>query len=180
MKCSVYIATSIDGYIARPDGDIEWLHLPQYAEAKLNGLTYEEFIGGVDALVMGRHSFEKVLSFGFWPFEGKQVVVLSSSPLAIPPHLAGKVEHRNAPPEVLAAHLESEGRRHLYIDGGVTIQRFLDAGLISEITITRIPVLLGSGIPLFQQGEREHALRLLAATVSDNGFVQERYEVVRS
>jgi dihydrofolate reductase len=74
--------------------------------------------------------------------------------------------------------LAKDGKRHLYIDGGITIQRFLDAGLINEITITRIPVVLGSGIPLFHNSGREHALRLIAGTSSQNGFVQERYEVV--
>lgn len=92
MKCSVYIAASVDGFIAREDGDIEWLHNPAYSSTDSLGLGYEAFIATVDALVMGRGTFEKVLSFSGWPYEGTPVIVLSSKELAIPPHLSGKAE----------------------------------------------------------------------------------------
>lgn len=177
IKCSVYIATSVDGFIAKPDGDIEWLHRPEYSGANPVGLSYDDFISTVDALVMGRNTFEKVLSFGSWPYEGTPVVVLSSRELDIPQHLKGAVSAESEHPTELVSMLESEGRQHLYIDGGVTIQRFLQARLIHEITITRIPVLLGAGIPLFGSLGIEVPLRLVAATNSDNGFVQVRYEV---
>ena len=179
MKCSVYIATSVDGFIAGPDGDIEWLHRPEYAEAPLQGLTYEAFTATVDTIVMGRHTFEKVLGFGFWPFVGKHVVVLSQSLSALPGHLAGKAELRAGTAQEVARRLGEEGKRHLYIDGGVTAQRFLDAGLVDELTITRIPVLLGAGNPLFSGQGRGWHLRLLGADVSANGFVQERYAVLK-
>lgn len=179
MKCSVYIAASVDGFIARPDGDIEWLHRPAYAQAPLKGLTYEDFTATVDAVVMGRHTFEKVLSFGFWPFEGREVVVLSHTLQAVPEHLTGKAVLRRGEPQQLVAQLAAEGKRHLYIDGGATAQRFLDAGLVDELTITRIPVLLGEGIPLFSGKGREWDLRLIGAYASENGFVQERYALVR-
>lgn len=176
VTCSVYIATSVDGFIAKPDGDIDWLHQPEYARAPLKGLSYEDFIATVDALVMGRHTFEKVLSFARWPYEGTPVVVLSSKALDIPEHVKGKVSVRSGSPAEVVSDLEAEGKRHLYIDGGATIQRFLKAGLIHDITITRIPVLLGAGIPLFDAFGVEVPLRLVAATSSDNGFVQVRYE----
>lgn len=178
MKCSVYIAASVDGFIARPDGDIAWLHLPEY-DAPLEGLTYEQFTSTVDAIVMGRHTFEKVLTFGFWPFDGKQVVVLSQSLAALPAQVGGKAVLRAGEPHALVAQLAREGKRHLYIDGGATAQRFLEAGLVDELTITRIPVLLGEGIPLFSGRGREWALRLVGADASRNGFVQERYAVVK-
>jgi len=178
VKCSVYIATSVDGFIAKPDGDIEWLHKPEYSEAAIEGLSYDEFVSTVDAIVMGRNTFEKVSSFGSWPYDGTPVVVLSSTELDIPKHLQGKVRAESGSPRDIVARLSAKGKRHLYIDGGVTIQRFLQAGLIHEITITRIPVLLGVGIPLFGSFGVELPLRLVATAKSDNGFVQVRYEVV--
>lgn len=178
-RCSVYIAASVDGFIATPDGGVEWLELPEYAATPMRGLQYETFIATVDALVMGRHSFEKVLSFGSWPYEGTPVVVLSSSGLVIPSHLAGTVRTESGHPVHIVQRLAESGARHLYIDGGITIQRFLDAGLIDELTITRIPVLLGAGIPLFGNTGSEHKMVLIEAVASDNGFVQERYRVER-
>ena len=177
MKCSVYIGASVDGYIAKSNGDIDWLLRPEYSTAGLKGLTYEQFISTVDAIVLGRHSFEKILSFSNWYYEGTPVVVLTSRELTIPDHLSGKVRVMSGPPEDIVSQLTSAGKRHLYIDGGVTIQRFLEARLITEITITRIPILLGSGIPLFGSTGSEQTLRLIEATTSENGFVQERYEV---
>ena len=177
IKCSVFIAASLDGFIARPDGDIDWLHRPEYETAELKGVTYERFIATVDALVMGRKTLDKVLSFPEWPYEGTQVIVLSRQQLQIPAHLEGKVEVMAGDVTTLLATLAERGMKHLYIDGGQTIQAFLDAGLINELIITRIPVLLGQGIPLFGQVGSEHELRHVATYVSDNGFVQSRYEV---
>jgi dihydrofolate reductase len=179
VKCSVYIATSVDGFIAKPDGDIEWLHNPEYAEAKFNGLDYDEFMSTVDAIVMGRNSYEKVRTFGFWPYENMPVIILTSRPMDIPEELHEKIRVESLVPTQLVSMLGSEGYKHLYIDGGKTIQEFLKAGLVNDITITRIPILLGSGIPLF--GELDHAVpvRLIATSSSDNGFVQVRYKVVQ-
>jgi len=171
------MATSVDGFIAKSDGDIEWLHRPEYLESDLNGLQYDEFISTVDTLVMGRNSFEKVLTFDAWPYEETPVVVVTSRELTIPEHLQGKVSAESGDPKKLVSKFESEGKQHLYIDGGKTIQRFLQEGLINEITITRIPILLGDGISLFDSFGVETSLRLIAATASENGFVQVRYEV---
>lgn len=177
VKCSVYIATSVDGFIAKPGGDIEWLLRPEYAAKDMNGLRYEEFISTVDAIVMGRHSFEKALSFSSWLYEGTLVIVLATKALAVPDDLKDKVRVLAGAPEQVVSQLASEGKKHLYIDGGITIQRFLEAKLIDEITITRIPILLGSGIPLFGSVGTEQRLRLIEAVASPNGFVQERYAV---
>ncbi len=177
ITCSVYIAASVDGFIARPDGDIDWLLRPEYATDQMHGLSYEAFISTVDTLVMGRHSFEKALTFEPWPYEGMSVVVLSSRSLAIPTPLQNKVRVMNQDPVSLVTQLAAEGKQHLYIDGGQTIQRFLQAGLLNELTITYIPLLLGAGIPLFGVLGQEVSLRLLAATPSPNGFVQVRYAV---
>ncbi|WP_421557724.1 dihydrofolate reductase family protein [Pseudomonas canadensis] len=180
VKCSVFIAASVDGFIARPDGDIEWLHQPAYETAELKGVTYENFIATVDALVMGRKTLEKVLSFPEWPYEGTPVIVLSYQQLQIPAHLEGKVEVMAGDVTSLVATLAERGMKHLYIDGGQTIQAFLEAGLVNELIITRIPVLLGQGIPLFSQIGRELELRHIGTHESDNGFVQSRYQVMQS
>ena len=126
---------------------------------------------------MGRHSFEKVITFDTWQYEGTPVIVLSSKSVAIPEHLKDKVRIESGKPEDLVSRLAAEGLNRLYIDGGITIQRFLEAQLIHEITITRIPILLGSGIPLFGSTGIEQPLRLIESVSSPNGFVQERYAV---
>lgn len=177
IKCSVYIATSVDGFIAKPGGDIAWLLRPEYATSEMKGLSYDDFISTIDTLVMGRNSFEKVLSFSSWPYESMPVVVLSSKGMTVPNHLQGKVRIESGTPEQIVSQLASEGKRHLYIDGGITIQRFLKARLINEITITLIPILLGEGIPLFGTTDIEQPMRLIDAVASNNGFVQVRYEV---
>jgi dihydrofolate reductase len=177
IKCSVYIAASVDGFIARPDGDIEWLHNPAYESNEKLGLTYEEFISTVDTIVMGRNTFEKVLAFGFWPYEGTPVVVLTNRKLTMPEHLQEKVRIEKGSPIEVVSGLASEGKKHLYIDGGKTIQRFLRERLIDEITITRIPILLGNGIPLFDSNGPELHLTHLETTTTGNGFVQTRYRI---
>jgi dihydrofolate reductase len=180
IKTSVFIAASLDGFIARPDGNIDWLHRPQYATDDGNDWGYGDFIASVDALVMGRHSFEKVLSFPSWPYDGTPVVVLTSRKLVIPDHLQHKAEPMDASPAEIVEQLAAQGKEHLYIDGGITIQRFLRAGLIDEITLTQIPVLLGEGLPLFASIGREIALELVGSRSGDNGFVQSVYRLVYS
>lgn len=175
MKCSVFIAASVDGFIARPDGDVDWLHDPRYTLPEQTDFGYQDFISTVDAIVMGRNSFEKVLSFGGWYYEDMPVIVLSSGDVNIPEHLRDKVRQERGAPEDIVARLGAEDKQHLYIDGGVTIQRFLQAGLIDELTITRIPILLGSGIPLFDAIGTEILLDHVETQYWDNGLVQTRY-----
>ena len=179
MKISVYIATSLDGFIARENGDLDWL-------PGANGTTdpqmgnedygYRDFINSVDAIVMVRKTYEKVLAFGKWPYS-KQVIILSNSLSKIPASLNGKVRIKSGSVPGIVAELEQEGIRHIYIDGGKTIQAFLNAGLINEITITKIPVLIGTGIPLF--GSLDHDINLIHKNTCafKNGFVQSTYEV---
>jgi len=125
----------------------------------LNGVTYEHFIATVDALVMGRKTLEKVLSFPEWPYEGLPVIALSHQSVQLPAELKGKVEVVSQDVTRLVAALAERGMKHLYIDGGQTIQQFLEAGLIDEMIITRIPVVLGQGTPLFSQSGSGHGLR---------------------
>ncbi len=178
MKCSAYIAASVDGFIARPDGDIDWLHKPEYATPDRDDFGYADFIKSVDILVMGSASYEKVLSFSEWPYDEIPVIVLSSRDLVIPSRLHGKVRIKNSVPEELVSGLGAEGAKHLYIDGGRTIQSFMKAGLIHEITITQIPIILGSGIPLFGSLGVERSLLHQVTKSFGNGFVQTTYQVV--
>ena len=175
MKASVFIATSLDGYIARDNGDIDWLSGAD-GEGSAEDYGYQEFMDSVDVLVMGRNSFEKVLTFGKWPYGNKQVVVLSSGSLQIPDDIAGSVEHRSSSPGELVKELSVRGAKHLYIDGGKTIQGFLAAGLIQQIIITRIPILIGNGIPLFGPLITDIKLRHIETRTFASGLVQSRYQ----
>lgn len=176
-KFSVYIAISLDGFIAREDGDILWLTEAPVPEGEDFG--YDAFIGGIDRLVMGRHSYDKVRTFDPWPYP-LPVIVLTSRPADLAPAPAGAaVEALSLAPAELAEHLGAAGVEHVYVDGGVTIQRFLAADLIDELTITKIPILLGSGLPLFGPLPRDVRLTHLATRAWDNGFVQSKYAVAR-
>jgi len=171
----VYIATSLDGFIARSDGDLDWLDAAGSRVPEGEDLGYAAFMATVDVLVMGRKSFEKVLSFGQWPYGECKVVVLSRTGVAIPEALQPTVSTSSESPDDLVARLSTEGAQRLYIDGGQTIQRFLRAGLISELIITVIPVLLGSGISLFGPLEADIVLDHVSTEVYPFGFVQHRY-----
>jgi len=177
MKLSVFIATSLDGYIARPDGDIDWLEKAVKAHDPGEDYGYTKFMSTVDCIVMGRNTFEKVLAFPEWPYVGKRVVVLSRTLTAIPEQAAGKVELSAGPVEQLVAKLRSEGYDRIYIDGGKTVQSFLRAGLVTDMTLTRIPILIGSGLPLFGELPGDIHLDQIETKTYPSGFVQSRYEV---
>lgn len=177
LKASVFIATSLDGFIARENGDIDWLS-GVAGSGSSEDYGYKEFMASVDVLVMGRKTFEKVLTFGEWPYGSKPVVVLSSGPVQVPKEIAQHVESMSCSPAELVSRLAERGVGHLYIDGGKTIQGFLDAGLIQQIIITRTPILIGSGISLFGPLQRDIKLRHIDTQQFASGFVQSRYEVV--
>ncbi len=179
MKASVFVATSVDGFIARLNGDVDWLP-NEGNESSEEDYGYQEFIESVDVLVMGRNTYELVLTFGLWPYGEKPVVVLSSRrQLDIPEHISGRVESMSAPPREVVRRLAERGAKHLYIDGGKTIQGFLAEGLIQQLVITRVPILIGSGIPLFGSIPQDIKLRHIATRTFESGLVQTRYEVVR-
>jgi dihydrofolate reductase len=172
MKASVYIGTSVDGFIARANGDLDWLP----ADPEPHG--YDEFIAGVDAIVIGRKTFETVLAFDAWPYGDKRVVVLSSSPIDFSGIVGGVVEQMSGEPADVVAQLAATGVRDAYIDGGITIQRFLREGLIQRLIITRVPVLIGDGIPLFGTLPHDVRLRHVVTRHYPSGLVQTEYEVV--
>jgi dihydrofolate reductase len=172
MKASVFIGTSLDGFIARTNGDLDFLP-PGGGEPH----GYDEFMASVDALVIGRKTFETVLTFDKWPYGEKTVVVLSTRPLARAP-LGAVVERMSGTPADISSQLAARGIRHIYVDGGITIQRFLQDGLIHRLVITRVPVLIGTGIPLFGSVPRDIVLRHVGTRQYVSGLVQSEYEVV--
>lgn len=171
LKASVFIGTSLDGYIARPDGALDFLP-PGGGEPH----GYDEFFASVDALVIGRKTYETVLAFDTWPYGGKPVFVLSTRPIAPPPSGAS-VESMSGSPSDIAARLAARGVRHVYVDGGETIQRFLAEGLIQRLIVTRVPVLIGSGIPLFGALTKDIRLRHVKTRSYASGLVQSEYAV---
>jgi dihydrofolate reductase len=177
MKATVYIATSLDGFIAREDGGIDWLP-PIEAGDDGEDYGYHAFFASVDTLVMGRNTFELVRGFGQWPYGDKRVIVLTSRPLDLPDAFAGRVEPMSGSPGEVAERLGARGAQHLYVDGGKTIQGFLAEGLIQRLIIARIPVLIGRGIPLFGPVPHDIRLRHVATRAYANGLVQSEYEVV--
>jgi dihydrofolate reductase len=169
VNASVFVGTSLDGFIARPDGGLDFLPA---GGGEPHG--YDEFMATVDALVIGRKTFETVLAFDAWPYGKKPVFVLSTGPLAPAPPGA-YVERMSGDPADILSTLEARGMRHVYVDGGITIQRFLGAGLIDRLIITRVPVLIGSGIPLFGPLDRDIVLRHVASRSYAGGLVQSEY-----
>jgi dihydrofolate reductase len=174
MKVSVFVGASVDGFIARPNGALDFLP-PGGGEPH----GYHEFIATVDALVIGRNTFETVLAFPSWPYGDKRVVVLSSRPIDFSKVRGGVVEQISGSPADIVAQLAATGVTHIYVDGGITIQRFLQAGLVDRLTITRVPVLIGEGIPLFGALPHDVQLRHLRTQSYLGGLVQSEYDVVR-
>jgi dihydrofolate reductase len=173
LKATVFIATSLDGFIARKDGALDWL--------PVNGGEphgYDEFIATVDALVIGRKTLETVLKFDAWPYAQKPVVVLSTtlSELRVPE--GALCEVMAGTPNEIVTRLTQRGMKHIYVDGGMTIQGFLKAGLIQRLIITRIPVLLGSGIPLFGTLSNDMRFEHIATRSYATGMVQSEYSIV--
>jgi dihydrofolate reductase len=170
---SVFVGTSLDGFIARSNGSFDFLPA---GGGEPHG--YDEFIATVDALVIGRKTFETVLSLPTWPYGKKRVVVLSSRPVDFSGLREGVVEQMTGSPAEIVAKLAASGAHHLYVDGGITIQRFLRAGLVQRLTITRVPVLIGDGIPLFGALSQDLRLRHIATQQYPTGLVKSEYQVL--
>jgi len=178
VQFSVFIATSLDGFIARPDGGIDWLPVPESEGPEDYG--YHAFMDTIDCMVMGRKSFETVMAFDPWPYAGKRVIVLSSTLESIPPGFEGRVELFNGTPQTVANKLQDESVRRVYLDGGKTIQGFLRAGLVNDVLITLVPILIGQGLPLFGPLAEDVALVHQRTTTYPNGFVQSVYSTEQS
>lgn len=175
MRNSVYIAVSIDGFIATEDGGIDWLmNVPNPDKSDFG---FNEFMKNIDAVVMGKNTFEKVLTFGKWPYE-KPVFVLSNSLKKLQDELKSKVEILNGTPVEITKKLNSEGFNNLYIDGGKVVQEFLKYKLVDELIISQIPVLLGSGIPLFGKTDNLQNFELLETKTYNKTIVKTHYRKI--
>ena len=174
MKASVFIGTSLDGFIARANGEFDFLPADG---GEPHG--YEEFMATVDTIVIGRKTFETVLGMSPWPYGKKRVVVLSSRPLDFSA-AKGAVEQMSGSPAEIVSKLAASGAQHLYVDGGITIQGFLRAGLIQRLVITRVPVLVGDGIPLFGTLPHDVRLRHIGTKQYPSGLVSSEYEVAEA
>lgn len=168
---AVFVGTSLDGFIARPDGGLDFL-----SPGGDVSHGFEEFMATIDALVMGRKTYKIVLDFGVWPYGEKPVFVLSSAEIEAPPE-GGVAERMHGDPKDIAAELAARGLVQVYVDGAATIQQFLRAGLIRRLIITRVPVLIGEGIPLFGELDGDISLRHIATRHYSTGLVQSEYEV---
>lgn len=174
MTVSVFVGTSVDGFIARKNGSFDFLPADG---GEPHG--YEEFMASVDALVIGRNTFDVVRAMPAWPYGQKRVIVLSSHAVDLSDVRDGVVEHMAGLPEEIVAKLNASGAKHLYVDGGITIQRFLRAGLVDRLIITRVPVLIGEGIPLFGPVPRDVRLEHVSTQTFRSGMVKSEYRVLR-
>ena len=172
MTTYVYIAASLDNFIAAPDGSLDWLNeIPNPTQSDYG---FAEFLRGIDAVVMGRNTFETVLGFEGWPYN-LPVFVLSRTLRTLPKKIAGKAELLSGEPVEVVRVLGTRGFHNLYVDGGRTIQGFLEADLIDELIITRVPILLGGGVPLFGSLPREMKFRLVSTERLNDTLVKSLY-----
>ena len=172
MQVSAFVAVSLDGYFAR-DGSKDWLHPTAGAD-----YGFSRFLDRVDAVVVGRRTFERLRGYRHWPYGGRPTMVMSSRFVDVPLDLVRQVEATRLSPDQVLARLVAEGRKSVFIDGGVVIQSFLAANRLSDITITRLPLILGHGLPLFASGVGEHALEHVTSTAFSDGLVQSRYRLL--
>jgi dihydrofolate reductase len=173
VQCSVFIGASLDGFIARKDGGIDWLSI---VERPGEDYGYQKFHDSIDAIIVGRNTYETALSFPGWPYAGKRCVVLT--------HQARQPRHdeefSSGPPGALVARLAAEGVKRAYVDGGAVVQQFLAAGLVSDLTVSILPILLGEGIRLFGATGRDLPLRLVQSRAFESGLVQLEYHLEQS
>jgi len=172
MKLSVFCGVSVDGFLARPNDTFDFLNA---GEGVPHG--FAEFLDSVDVIVLGRRTFEVVSNLGHFELYGnKRMVILSGGSLDLS-SFGARFEQMSGTPHEITTRLEARRFQHAYVDGGITIQRFLAAGLIHRLVITRVPVLIGTGIPLFGPVPRDIALRHVATRCYDGGLVQSEYQL---
>lgn len=184
MKCSVFVATSADGYIATMDGGIDWLESAGNGDVDIGDcadMGFADYIASVDCMIMGRKCMEKISSFNLtpeqWPYGDRRIVALSSTVRTPPTNLKGRVEMYSGHIPSLIERLEADGFKSAYVDGGATITSFINLGLINEMILTRAPVLLGEGLPLFGRFDKQIKLEKTQAKAYTNDFVQIHYTV---
>lgn len=170
-KISIYIAASIDGYIARKDGSLDWLD-------RVGGFDedygFQKLLNSIDALIIGRKTYEVATTVPD-PYPGKRVVVLSNSLNSV----RKDMELYRGDLSELLKKLHKDGIKHIWIDGGTTISQFLSLQMVDMMTLSIIPVILGSGIPLFNVIDREIPFRVISSQAYPSGLVQLRYETIQ-
>lgn len=171
-KISIYIATSIDGYIARRDGSLDWLD-------RVGGFDedygFQKLLDSIDAAILGRNTYEVAATVPDWPYKGKRIIVLSNSLKTV----REEAELFRGDLTRLVSQLHADGIKHIWIDGGVTISQFLNAQIVDEMTLSIIPIVLGSGISLFNGLDREISYRLLSSHSYPSGLMQVHYEIAK-
>jgi len=172
MKLSVFVGTSLDGFIARRNGEYDFLPADG---GEPHG--YDEFMSSVDTIVIGRNTFEVVAKLPSWPYQGKRIIVLSHRPLKFS-EINVPVGQMSGEPAQIVQSLSAAGAKHVYVDGGLTIQEFLRAGQIHDLTITHVPVLIGDGVPLFGCVPKDIKLRHISTRQYKSGLVTSQYEVI--
>lgn len=172
----VFIAASLDGFVAREDHGLDWLNKQNTADEDHG---YDDFVSGIDGLIMGSGSFKNTLNFGDWPYQ-KPVIVMSTSLTEsnIPTNLNDKVRLTRLAPKELMAWLKEEGWTCAYVDGGQIVQSFIRARLIKDVTITIVPILIGEGRRLFGEIDGDIDFQLIGSEAFNSGLVQIRYEVI--
>jgi dihydrofolate reductase len=170
-KISIYIATSIDGYIARKDGSLDWLD-------RVGGFDedygFQKLLDSIDAVILGRNTYEIAASVPNWPYKGKRINVLSNRLQTV----REEAELFRGDLTQLASQLHLDGIKHIWIDGGVTISQFLELQMVDLMTLSVIPVILGTGMPLFSAIGKELPCRLISSQSYPSGLVQLNYEMV--
>lgn len=176
MKTFAYIAQSIDGFIAKPDGNLDWLDHNSYGE----DYGFREFLRNIDVILMGANTFSVIMNFDEWVYTNKKVFIMSNKIKTedIPERLRDKVEISNLSPRKIITVLREKGCQEIYVDGGKVIQSFLKEDLVDELIITQIPILLGDGIPLFGKLNREIKLELVENQSFKSGLIQNRYKII--
>jgi dihydrofolate reductase len=170
-----YVATSLDGFVATPDGGVDWL---SEFEGSAEDYGYNDFYASIEALLIGRRTFEQVLTFGDWPYPGKPTWVFSRRPLVITPP---DVALADVEPKKLLAELADIGLHRFWLVGGASLSAsFRTQGLITEFIVSIMPVILGDGIPLFAPGGPEQRLTLLQSEKFNSGVIQLRYGKISS
>ena len=184
MKCSVFIATSVDGFIAKKDGSVDWLHTAGNPDVDMGSqadMGMNAYISSVDCMIMGRKCMDVISSMNLtpeqWPYGDARIIVLSNTIKIPPENLNGKVEIYSGEISALISKLENDDFQHANIDGGTTITNFINLKLINEMTITRAPILLGDGMPLFGKTKQPIKLEDAQATAYPNDFIQVKYRV---
>lgn len=178
MKASVFIAASVDGFIARLDHNLDWLENPRTRPGQDYG--YQQFIQSVDALLMGRATFDVIRGLKDWSAPKLPTFILTRRPLRLPAGQFTHVQRIQGSPDAVYRELESRGYQHIYVDGGQVISAFLSASLIDEMIITRIPILLGRGIPLFKGLDHVIKMELMSVVDFGDGFTQNKFRVLKA